>query len=90
VTASKEAVDGAYAQPVWDLERTSDLELKFSHANVKQIDRIQSSLLGVAAKKAWIGGVQKHEKVLFFFEVFGSKSTHTPSWPGPVTPGQCA
>jgi hypothetical protein len=27
-------------------------KLKFSHANVKQTDRIQSSLLGVAAKKA--------------------------------------
>ena len=27
-------------------------KLKFSHANVKQIDRIQSSLLNVAAKKA--------------------------------------
>jgi hypothetical protein len=27
-------------------------KLKFSHASVKQINRIQSSLLGVAAKKA--------------------------------------
>jgi hypothetical protein len=38
-------------------------KLKFSHANVKQIDRIQSSLLSVAAKKA--GLTAAAHKVLY-------------------------